>query len=102
MWTPYNHRWYNKKYALGNGIFTLLNARQDKLTGAFFVIVFSAHVSILCAMFFVAAELDRNVLRKSKRQSSHFLKQKMYPPFSVYEVAYLIWPPASLKDWGVL
>lgn len=26
----------------------------------------------------------------------------MYPPFSVYEVAYLIWPPASLKDWGVL
>ena len=86
--TPYNHKWCNEKFAFGGGIFKPLNAEENKLVGAF-LILFSevtsstkcvpACVIIMCAMFMVAAELGRCVMRKSKGESSYLLTQQIYP-----------------------
>lgn len=63
------YKWYNKKFALGDEICKLLNAKENKLVGAFHVIPFSELTSIIrcapdctsnmCAMSVVAAKLGR-------------------------------------------
>lgn len=105
--TPYNHKWCNEKFAFSGGIVKPLNAEENKLVGAFLIILFSevtsstkrvpACVIIMCAMFMVAAELGRCVMRKSKGESSYLLTTNISPLLFI-GVSYLIWPLTSIKS----